>query len=203
MSGRNRSLTTLILLFSVTLLQGYQEIIEQKFKDYMQIRSKIIQQLLLAAQQKPGSVVDIKTQIRIVESVRMLGELRAIEAIAFLVEHIAMSFPLLGTGTAERGVETDYPAVGALIRIGYPSVREILNRGFLRERNDLEQKLMAHVIRSILGQGYQNSQEVGTRLGRLIIQEHLRSVKPSASVRDRLVKFMEKHFPVEKPVKRR
>jgi hypothetical protein len=61
---------------------------------------------------------------------------------------------------------------------------------------------MAHVICSVLGGGYRNRWEVGRRLGRLIIQEHLRSANPPKQVRERLIKFMEKYFPAEKPIKR-
>jgi hypothetical protein len=180
-----------------------QKISEQELENYVQKRSMVIQQILCLVKQQPKSPVDIETQVKINKAVRMLGTLRAIETIEFLVENISMSFPLLGAGTAERGVEIQYPAVWALIQIGYPSIQMMLNKGFFKERSDLEQKLMAYVICSVLGDGYHNRWEVGRRLGRLIIQEHLRSTNPPKQVRERLIKFMEKHFPEEKLIKRR
>ncbi|MCS7188057.1 MAG: hypothetical protein RMK89_14060, partial [Armatimonadota bacterium] len=96
-----------------------------------------------------------------------------------------------------------YPAVVALQLIGYPSVEEIVWRSFEQERSDMEQKLMADVIRGVLGRGYPNSWESGTRIGRLIIQEHIRFTNFPSPIRERLVKFMEKYFPEKKPTKHR
>ena len=188
----------IFLTFNAISLWG-QKISEQELENYVQKRSMVIQQILYLIKQQPKSPVDIETQVKINKAIRMLGTLRAIEATEFLVEHISMSFPLL---ESERGLKTQYPAVLALIYIGYPSVQMILNKGFVKERSDLEQKLMAHVICSVLGGGYRNRWEVGRRLGRLIIQEHLRSANPPKQVRERLIKFMEKYFPAEKPIKR-
>lgn len=187
-------ITVPIFLSLITLLSGEEKMSDQDLKRYVQNRRSVVQQLLSVVRRNIKSPSEATREIII-----MLGELRAEEAAEFLVDNIKVMPP----GTFEKTTKIVYPAVGALIHIGYPSVQVILNKGFLRERSDLEQKLMAHVIRSVLGQGYQNSWEVGTRLGRLIIQEHLCSAKPPAPVRERLVKFMEKHFPTEKPIKRR
>jgi len=158
---------------------------------FMEKRTEVVKTLLYIAKQK------IKSKpTEAAWAIELLGELRAIEATDFLLDNITFQNPYVDEPTDR------YPAMVALIYFGYPSVRGIVYNGFKRERSDLEQKLMAHVICSVLGGGYRNRWEVGRRLGRLIIQEHLRSANPPKQVRERLIKFMENYFPAEKPIKR-
>ena len=159
---------------------------------FMEKRREVVKTLLYIAKQKLKS-----NPTETAWAIERIGELNAIEATDFLLDNIAFQSPYV-----DEPADL-YPAMVALILIGYPSVREILYSGFKRERSDLEQKLMAHVIYSVLGHGYRNRWEVGRRLGRLIIQEHIRSANPPKQVRERLIKFMEKHFPAEKLIKRR
>jgi hypothetical protein len=158
---------------------------------FMEKRTEVVKTLLYIAKQK------IKSKpTEAAWAIKLLGELKAIEATDFLLDNITFQNPYVDEPTDL------YPAMVALILIGYPSVRGIVYNGFKRERSDLEQKLMAHVICSVLGDGYRNPLKVGRRLGRLIIQEHLRSANPPKQVRERLIKFMENYFPAEKPIKR-
>jgi len=190
-------LIVIVLLNLITSVCGGEKMTNQNFQHYVQNRRIVIKKLLSIARENVKSSLKESEEMR--EIITMLGELRAEEATEFLVQYIA----LMPSGIFfEKTIKNVYPAVGALIWIGYPSVLTILNIGFSRERSDLEQKLMAHVIYSVLGHGYRNSREVGTRLGRLIIQEHLRSANPPKQVRERLIKFMEKYFPAKKPIKR-
>jgi hypothetical protein len=187
----------IVLLNLITSVCGGEKMMNQNLQNYVQNRRIVIEQLLSIAKKNIKSSSKESEEMR--EIITMLGKLRAEEAAEFLVQYIA----LMPSGTFfEKTIANIYPAVGALIQIGYPSVLTILNTGFLRERSDLEQKLMAHVICSVLGDGYRNPLKVGRRLGRLIIQEHLRSANPPKQVRERLIKFMENYFPAEKPIKR-
>ena len=187
----------IVLLNLITSVCGGEKMMNQNLQNYVQNRKIVIEQLLSIAKKNIKSSSKESKEMR--EIITMLGKLRAEEAAEFLVQYIA----LMPSGIFfETTIANIYPAVGALIQIGYPSVLTILNTGFLRERSDLEQELMAHVICSVLGDGYHNRWEVGRRLGRLIIQEHLRSANPPKQVRERLIKFMENYFPAEKPIKR-
>jgi hypothetical protein len=112
----------------------------------------------------------------------LLGELRAEEATGFLVEHIAIVPP---GEVFDPGPEGTYPAAGALIRIGYPSVRTILREGFRRPRSEQEQKLMAYVIERVLG----------GKIGAFAIQDHLETLAASNPHKPRLMRFKNKYFP--------
>jgi hypothetical protein len=178
----------MVAVFSVTfaLLVGGAEMSDKELQQYVENRRGVIQRLLSIAQQNPQSPSE-KTR----RAIEMLGELRAEEATEFLVDHISILPP---GSFDEKTIETVYPAVGALIQIGYPSMRTILNRGFVKQRSEQEQKLMAHVIRGVLGRGGRDSWTLGTRLGKLVIEEHLRSAGLSEPVKQRLTSFMERYF---------
>lgn len=186
-------LTVYAMMSAIGSVASLQRGVLEEVDEYVRHREQTIKQLLDVIAQQPK---DLYAYLRWRKAVRLLGQLRAVEATGLLLEQIANV-----SLTSERTLETLYPTVGALIPIGYPSVRAILNQGFRKERSDLEQKLMAHVIRNVLGYGARDRWEVGTRLGRLVIQEHLHSAKPPAPVRERLTKFMEKYFPEKRAAK--
>jgi hypothetical protein len=165
---------------------AFVEISDRDLRRYVQNRRKVIQQLLSVV---PRDLKSPSEEVR--EAIVMLGELRAEEATERLVDCISIVPP----GTIDtRTTETVYPAVGALIRIGYPSVRTILERGFVRQRSEQEQKLMAYVTRHVLGRDAPDRWMLGTRLGRLVVEEHMRSSDLSEPVKQRLTRFMERYF---------
>lgn len=168
------------------------QITDQEVIQLMEKRSKVVGTLLSIAKRELKS-----NPIKAAWAIEKLGELKAREAIDFLVNNITFQSPYVDEPSDL------YPAVVALQLIGYPSVEEIVWRSFEQERSDMEQKLMADVIRGVLGRGYPNSWESGTRIGRLIIQEHIRFTNFPSPIRERLVKFMEKYFPEKKPTKHR
>ncbi len=159
----------------------------QEIRQFMGKKDKVVKSLLFIAKQESKS-----NPVRAAWAINMLGELKAIEAINFLLDNIAFQNPYV-----DEPIDL-YPAVVALKMIGYPSIKAIIYEGFKQERSDIEQRLMAMVIKEVLG-----PREIGTRLGRLVIQEHLHSAQLPSLIRERLVKFMEKHFPERKPTKRR
>lgn len=170
--------------------EGCTEMTEQELRDYVKMRAKVIQQLLKVVEKEPKTPEE---NDRWAEAVDMLGALRAEEAAPLLVKHIAVVRLLVDE---ERTILTVYPAVGALIRIGYPSVRTIIYEGFRKERGEREQQLMAFVIQKVFG-----GSEFGKRVGWLVIEEHLRSAKLPPENRKRLQKFMETYFWKGKPTK--
>ncbi len=76
-------------------------------------------------------------------AVELLGEMRAAEAVDVLLDNLWFRASGLVT---ERALETIYPCVGALIRIGEPSVEGILRRAD-RQYEEKDIGLLAIVVR--------------------------------------------------------
>lgn len=151
---------------------------DQDVRQFMERQAEVVKVLMSIAKQelKPNPA-------RAAWAIEMLGQLRATEAVDFLVDNIAFRSPY------ENEPMSSYVAVWALKAIGYPSVQAVIYRGFWKERTLEEQKLIAMVIREVFG-----GRELGERVGRLVIEEHLRSAPPSYESQRRLKKFTETFF---------
>jgi hypothetical protein len=87
-----------------------------------------------------------------VSAIRLLGELRAKESVDLLASRIAFPAPSGGKRVILRlpDLAQDYPAVGALIEIGAPSVPAVLN--VLSENSDaLSLQNASWVLLQVLG----------------------------------------------------
>jgi len=79
-----------------------------------------------------------------------LGEMRMSDAVAALADHITLRSDASGSLIKRLPVMKEYPAVEALIRIGKPSTRQMIQN--LEERSDsLVRELCARVIRDVEG----------------------------------------------------
>lgn len=103
----------------------------------------------------------------------LLGELRAVTAATLLVEHIDFETPVVDLKIA-MGRWGPYPATEALVKIGRPSVKEILAKA-QRKQNDSRLKQMAIVIRAV----------EGIKVARLRVQDAITNA-PNAEAADHL-----------------
>lgn len=102
-----------------------QDIIQRK-KAYEQIlnqRTELLHVLLRIAATEKSSYDELDERYL---AVLLLGEMRAPEAVDILIRGITFSPP--GMITREDSPIAPYPCVGALIKIGEPAVRAILER---------------------------------------------------------------------------
>jgi hypothetical protein len=113
-----------------------------------------------------GEVFTRQTQIGII---RVLGKMRAAEAVPLLIEHIDIEPFLIDAKT----METMRPAVYALADIGKPASTAVMIC-LVKERNESRRKLLCEVLRLV----------EGVPVGRFMIENALQKSTDS-SVKDR------------------
>ena len=102
---------------------------------------KAIADKYIAEQRKGGTVRD---------SLRLLGKLQAREQIPYLLVSLLPYRVFEDDADRPPAIETTFPAAGALIDIGLPAIKPVLQR--LRQENDPDALLAgAGVLRGILG----------------------------------------------------
>jgi hypothetical protein len=155
---------------------AHSQIAVANLRRHAKERNETIRAVLKLLAQKPASPAETEA-----EAIVLLGDLRAEEAVDLLVSRVTFIDP---RPVSEVGMSSTYPAVGALIRIGYPAVQGILRRGFLKERTIQEQKLMAYVIRVTLGD----------RIARAVVEEQLARLRTQDREKSRLTEFRDMYI---------
>jgi len=118
----------------------------QQAERMAQDRRQIIAQLLAIAQKKisPEDRTPSSPQVL---AIGLLGDYRAEEAVAFLIANIEL---FVAQTSDELVPGANYPCAAALVKIGLPSVKGILNR-LDSVATEKELKLFATVIRLVDG----------------------------------------------------
>ena len=121
------------------LLSNDVNVIEKAKNELITTRKDLIERLIKIVNQKENR---IKREASVRAAIIVLGEMRAVEAIELLVDNIGFPYvrepyseprpgPLAGSGTIGRGlsgIQKTYPGVGALIKIGEPCLRHVIDK---------------------------------------------------------------------------
>ena len=82
-------------------------------------------------------------------SIILLGDLHAEEAIPLLVRY--MNYQVFYAATRAQPISDGFPCVGALIKIGLPSVDPAINNTIAGKNNDFQYYLTDYMLISLLG----------------------------------------------------
>ena len=119
--------------------------------EILKSRQAEIQRLITIVER--GVANDRKAAVR--DGMLLLGQLRAVEAVPMLVQRLTFQVPYLAT--RPQPIEDLCPAVQALIDIGSPSLRPVLER-IEGEDGDILQRAGAAVFRGVLGETWAMTQ---------------------------------------------
>ncbi len=145
------------------------ELILQK-RDVSHNDIKAIAEKYIAQNRKGGTVRD---------ALRLLGKLQAREQIPYLISRLNYRV-FEGDKSRPPAIETTFPAAGALIDLGLPAIKPVLER--LRHESDQDALLAgAGVLRGVLG-----SRGALKRVDAEMKNANAKEMKPLAQVRDLL-----------------
>ena len=119
---------------------------EKAAAELLRVQKDLVRTLLLELADRQDPRPGYRDRKELV--IELLGDLRAIEAVPYLIKHLTYRVPYK---RLEINPIQAYPCARALIRIGTPAYPEIWSR--LREpvNNELETRLVAYIVRQIAG----------------------------------------------------